>query len=348
MTHASLVLHDLSVGYYRPGEDALSVVNHVDETLHGGEFVCLIGPNGAGKSTLLRTIAGMQPALAGRVTLMGQDLHHMRADERARHLSVVLTQKMDVGLFTGYALVALGRQPYTGWLGTLSPKDHHVVQRAIYQVGADDLANCRFNEMSDGERQKILIARALAQEPDVMILDEPTAYLDLPRRVETMNLLRNLAHDSGCTVLVSTHELDLALRWADRIWLLPYGGAMQVGIPEDLVLNGAFEGAFQSEGVKFDRTTGTFGMGRQVSTRTVVLHGDGTHYFWTRRALERAGFHVETGQRPGLPVVHVGSTREPVWWLHDGNQEVQCTSIDQIIGKLNASAAEAARTPAAI
>lgn len=119
-------------------------------------------------------------------------------------------------------------------------------------VGAEHLAECRFHEMSDGERQKIMIARALAQEPDAMILDEPTAYLDLPRRVECMTLLRDLAHDRGCAVLLSTHDLDLALRWADQIWLLPYRGAFQVGTPEDLVLNGAFEQAFRSADVQFD------------------------------------------------------------------------------------------------
>ena len=235
-----------------------------------GELVCLIGPNGAGKSTLLRTLAGMQPAdqrigFAAGARTSGQ----MKAEERARRLSLVLTQKTDVGLFTGYGLVALGRTPYTGWMGKLSPQriTSSSVRRSGWS-GRQNLAERTFNTMSDGERQKILIARALAQEPDLMILDEPTAFLDLPRRVECMSLLRDLAHRTGRTILLSTHDLDLALRSADRIWLLPYGGKLSVGVPEDLVLSGAFQTAFSNMGVQFDVETGTFQTTRHANSRS--------------------------------------------------------------------------------
>jgi iron complex transport system ATP-binding protein len=334
MKQPVIQLHDLSAGYRRHRQPPLPVVSGITTELHAGELVCLIGPNGAGKSTLLRTVSGMQPRLGGRVTLLGQDLHSMSADQRARHLSIVLTQKMDIGLFTGYGLVAMGRQPYTSWIGRLTANDHKIIKHAITAVGAEHLAECRFHEMSDGERQKIMIARALAQEPDAMILDEPTAYLDLPRRVECMTLLRDLAHDQGCAVLLATHDLDLALRWADRIWLLPYRGAFQVGTPEDLVLNGAFEQAFRSAGVQFDDATGTFHTGRQIIDRSIVLEGDGTQYFWTQRALEREGFRVETVRRTGLPVVRVRQTEAAYSWSLDDDGSTTHLTLGSLIARL--------------
>jgi iron complex transport system ATP-binding protein len=156
------------------------------------------------------------------------------------------------------------------------------------------------SELSDGERQKVMIARALAQEPDILILDEPTAFLDLPRRVDIMRLLRNLAHETRCSVLLSTHDLDLALRSADRIWLLPSGGPLKAGIPEDLVLDGTFEATFQSEGVVFDKNTGSFKIHRSWIGQ-IGLIGEGLPTFWTARALEREGFEVIRSGNP-LPL----------------------------------------------
>ena len=335
MTTPILEIHNLTAGYsQRGGRDSINVVTDVNETLQAGELVCLIGPNGAGKSTLLRTLAGMQPAIRGSVALLGHDLRTMSAEERARRLSLVLTQKMDVGLFTGYALVAMGRSPYTGWMGQLRPQDHSVIQEAIRLVGAQNLENRSFTTMSDGERQKILIARALAQEPDLMILDEPTAFLDLPRRVECLSLLRDLAHRTQRTILLSTHDLDLALRSADRIWLLPYGGKLRAGVPEDLVLSGAFQSAFANLGVQFDLETGTF-QTMQRPRKKVVLLGQGVTCFWTKRALEREGFSVQSEPAPGLSTIHLIDEDSNCLWIIDGNLSVPCTSIAQLIHTLS-------------
>ncbi|MFW5748490.1 MAG: ABC transporter ATP-binding protein [Chloroflexota bacterium] len=335
----------LTAGYRPPGRPMVRVVEGVDERLYSGELVCLIGPNGAGKSTLLRTIAGMQPALDGGVLVRGQDINQMRADERARLLSIVLTQKMDVGLFTGYGLVSLGRHPYTGWMGRLTETDHVIIRESIRMVGAQDLAGRHFNTMSDGERQKIMIARALAQQPEVMILDEPTAYLDLPRRVEVMYLLRDLAHRTGRTILLSTHDLELALRSADRLWLLPAAGPMQVGVPEDLVLSGAFQTVFESAGVHFDITTGAFRRDQQI-TRPVTLKGEGVQHLWTRRALEREGFDVcKPGETDLLQIVidvdHDGGT---CWWVIDDETRIACDSISALTACVRARLQARART----
>lgn len=282
----------LSIGYRRARRDAAVVASGLRFALRPGELVCLLGPNGAGKSTLMRTLARLQPALSGRIWLDGRPLEELRPGQLARRLSVVLTDRVDVGAMSGFGLASLGRHPYTGWTGTLSVRDERIVQWALHAVRADGLTDRLIVEMSDGERQKILIARALAQEPRVMLLDEPTAFLDLPRRVEVMDLLRRLARENGQAILLSTHDLDLALRNADRLWLLSADGALFDGAPEDLVLSGAFERVFSAEGVSFDRDRGSFHT-REESSGVVLLEGEGAAAHWARRALERIGFAVE-------------------------------------------------------
>lgn len=285
---AILETRHLTVGY---GKTA--VVSGLDLTMRRGELVCLLGPNGAGKSTLMRTLCAMQKPLAGDVRLEGADIHTISARDLARKLSVVLTERVTVGILTSYALVSLGRYPYTDWTGRLTEADHRIIRHSIEAVGAQDLASRNVSELSDGERQKVMLARALAQEPALMVLDEITAFLDLPRRVDIMRILRSLAHEHGRAILLSTHDLELALRTADKLWLLPKGGPLRTGTPEDLVLNGAFEGAFASEGVDFDRLQGHFRLHGTFHS-DVHLQGSGVEAFWTARALEREGFRVVT------------------------------------------------------
>lgn len=230
----------LAIGYRRGRRECI-LAGAIAVDVHQGEFICLIGPNGAGKSTLLRTLAGMQPPLRGSVQVMWdgapRPLHVFAPAERARQIAVVLTERVDVPAFSAREIVALGRTPYLDWTGRLRAVDHEAVNRALHAVDAAALATTPFYELSDGQRQRILIARALAQEPTLLILDEPTAFLDLPRRVEIMRLLRDLAHDAGCAVLLSTHDLELALRTADTLWVLG-DGRLIAGAPGDLAADG--------------------------------------------------------------------------------------------------------------
>lgn len=289
--HTLLTTHTLDIGYTLPRQSAKVVAAGIEVKLRVGELVALIGPNGAGKSTLLRTLAGLQRPLRGQVYLGGEELHRLPADEVARRLAVVLTDRVEAGNLSAYALVTLGRHPYTDWRGTLTPHDEEIVRWALTAVGAAHLAPCPLSELSDGERQKVMIARALAQEAPLLILDEPTAFLDLPRRVELMRLLGTLAYTTSRAILVSTHDLELALRIADRLWLLPADGHLTTGIPEELALNGALKQTFQSEGVEFDSATATFRLHRSPCG-PIGLSGEGLVAQWTARALERIGYEV--------------------------------------------------------
>lgn len=336
----ALHTRDLAIGYEALRRPPVTVAEGIDLRLYAGEVVCLLGPNGVGKTTLMRTLAGMLPPLRGQVLLLGEDLARLEAHERAQRLSVVLTERPGAGLLTGYELVALGRHPYTDWMGRLSERDRAVVQEAVAAVGAEDIAARPVNELSDGQRQKLMIARALAQEPAVILLDEPTAYLDLLHRVEVMRLLRRLAHELDRAVLLSSHDLDLALRTADRLWLMPHQAPIQTGAPEDLILSGAFQQVFHSDQVHFDIDSGAFRMAEGQAGR-IALSGEGPAAFWTRRALERAGWVVETaaGEPASVPArLHVTVTDgedSAHWVVTGGGQRATFRRIYDLVGNLD-------------
>jgi iron complex transport system ATP-binding protein len=323
-------LRDVSTGYEKRRSESTIVTSKIDASLRTGELTCLLGPNGAGKSTLMRTIAGMQSPLHGTITIDGRKVRDMSAKDLARVVSVVLTDRVAAGMLSAYALVALGRHPHTNWLGDLTEADHRAIRHAMSMTGASEFADRLVSELSDGERQRVMVARALAQEPRIMVLDEITAFLDLPRRVEIMTILRQLAHESGRAMLLSTHDLDLALRAADRIWLLPKDGALSVGAPEDLILSGAFERAFAGEGVRFDAEAGSFRM-RAAQRGKLRVQGSGITQVWTVRALERSGYRVVDGGDAVCVVAENGTTPR---WVIQADRRIVCGSIEQLIEHL--------------
>lgn len=253
MQSSALTTQHLSIGYANvrsPANPNRVIAQDLNLMLAQGELVCLLGPNGAGKSTLLRTLAGTQAALHGQVCVGSDNVGSLPAAEMARRMALVLTERVDAGHLNAYELVALGRYPYTSWSGALTAQDHTTIQAAMRAAHCESLAHRIVNELSDGERQRVMIARALAQDTPIILLDEPTAFLDLPRRIEIMLLLRQLAHGSGKAILVSTHDLELALRYADQLWLLPKDGALISGAPDALKTSGRLLCAFASEGAE--------------------------------------------------------------------------------------------------
>ena len=320
----------LSIGYSHRGQETC-VAEALELALNAGEFICLLGPNGAGKSTLIRTLAGMQAPLSGSLKLQDQTFHSISPRERALMISVVLTEALPVGMMDAYSLVALGRHPYSGWLGGLDQTDKERIAWAFKAVGAEGLEGRQIAELSDGERQKVSIARALAQEAQVMLLDEPTAFLDLPRRVELMSILRNLAHREQMGLLLSTHDLDLALRFADRLWMITTDGQLIQGYPEELAMSGEFARIFANENLDWDAERGSFRAHPNPCLKAEI-QGDGIHALWTRRALERLGFGIAKPDEKSALSIQVVDTDDRTEWAvaRNGNQ-AKHTSISQLI-----------------
>ncbi|MBF1461965.1 ABC transporter ATP-binding protein [Prevotella pallens] len=220
----NITLEQLSVGY----KGFPPVVSNINVEIKSGELTCLIGSNGIGKSTLLKTLTGFLPKLSGRLLLDGRDINMLSQRERAKYISIVLTYKSDVQNLSVTEMVGMGRMPYTGFWGKLNANDQTIVAEAIEMVGIEHLKNRMIQTLSDGERQKVMIAKALAQQTPVILLDEPTSFLDFPSKVEMLQLLHRLAKETNKVVFLSTHDLELALRIADRLVELNKNGLQVV------------------------------------------------------------------------------------------------------------------------
>ena len=233
---------------------ACCVASDLNATALPGTLTCLIGHNGTGKSTLLRTIARLQPSIDGSVLIGDNDISTLKPIHLSRMISIVLTSRPDVRNMTVEELVALGRAPYTGFWGRLSADDRRIVRHSIESVGITAMAEHRVCTLSDGEMQKVMIAKSLAQQTPVILLDEPTAFLDFPGKIDLMLLLQRLAHEERKTILLSTHDLETALQTADRLWLLA-DGALHDGTPHELADQGFIDDYIGRKSVKFDKQT---------------------------------------------------------------------------------------------
>ena len=250
-------LRNLTTGYVARSSRVL-IEKNVNAALHEGEFCCLLGPNGAGKSTLLRTLSGFMPPLSGMVMLFDRPLGAYSDQELSRKISVVLSDRPSVTSMTVEQLVALGRSPYTGFWGRLTDRDHKVVEHSMELAAVDSFRHRLVDTLSDGERQRVMIAKALAQETPVIFLDEPTAFLDFPSKAEMMRILRHLAHKEGKTVMLSTHDINMALDLADSLWLVDKRIGMETGTTAELAESGALARYFAAPGISFDKAAMQF------------------------------------------------------------------------------------------
>jgi iron complex transport system ATP-binding protein len=321
-----LSMSSLSVGFQRTSQSDFTLFENLNLELPAGNLVCFMGPNGIGKSSLIRTISRLQKPLAGAIRVLDEVI-----DNPSKAISVVLTDRISNTNLTGYELISLGRYPYLGWDLSLSETDRNIIDNAIKRVNVQHLVHQKISELSDGQLQMIMIARALAQDTPIILLDEPTAHLDLNNRVEVMKLLREITRTTKKSILVSTHELDLALQTADYIWLAGSEKNILTGIPEDLVLNGSFDSIFQFKG--FDLKTGRIQHHANRDIQ-VELHGDGYEYLWTKNALERTGYAVTSSNvNNSITVARKSSTLE--WIFKVENSHVSFSSISALLDHLN-------------
>ena len=247
-------LKNISIGYNAKNSRKI-VASDITADIQPGQLTCLIGPNGVGKSTLLRTLSAFQPALAGDIIIDGKPIGQLSDSDLSKLIGVVLTSKPDVQNMTVFELISLGRSPYTGFWGTLSANDKEIVEQSIRMVGIEPLRDRMVQTLSDGERQKMMIAKALAQQTPVIYLDEPTAFLDYPSKVEMLQLLHQLSRETQKTIFLSTHDMELALQIADTLWLMLPASPVAIGSPRQLADNGTLGLFLNKKGMHFDPQT---------------------------------------------------------------------------------------------
>jgi len=308
-------LKNVSVGY----NQLKPVLSNINLEAKQGELIAVIGSNGSGKSTLLRSIANLLTPTKGNILINNKELELWTRREFAKTLSFVSTELLNVNNLKVEDLISLGRFSYTNWLGKLKENDKEIVNKAIRQTGLEEFKNRFFTALSDGEKQRVMIARTLAQNTDLIILDEPTAFLDLPNKFEIIHLLHDLSRTENKTIIFSIHDLNIAIKNVDKIWLIDKK-TIHVGAPEDLVLNNSFTKAFDKRNLMFDVLSGEFNMPVKMVTN-VCLKGNGIAFEWTKRALQRLRFNIDCNKNIDF-VVEVTSNNNKLQWLIYENEDV--------------------------
>ncbi len=304
----------LSIGFVS-GRHTKVVYSSLNGNALKGDVIALAGTNGIGKSTLLRTLVNIQPPLSGNISLSGIDYRSYTRNQIARKAGFVSAATPPAANLAVYELVSLGRFPFTNWIGRMSTADRKAVDDAIYSVGLTDHKNSLLGELSDGERQRAMIARVLAQDSELLVMDEPTAFLDMPGKYELINLMRKLVREKGKSVIFSTHDLQLAVREADMLWLMTSAG-LRAGCPEDLILRGVFENIFPGSALKFneDEAVFSYSSGELYSVR---LSGSGRERSVTHKALSR--INIGIGEDTSLPLLEIDHDDDGIVWRFSNN-----------------------------
>ena len=327
-----LSLESLLIGY-TSGKNRKILLPPLNASALEGELIAIIGQNGIGKSTLLRTITGLQNDLGGNVIINGRTINSYSRNEFARSTGYISTEPVKVTNMTVYDLVALGRFPHTDWMGRLDPMDQIIITDAIDKTGMQSFRNRYITELSDGERQRAMIARVLAQDTDLLVMDEPTAFLDIKSKYEIVHLLHDLSRKRKKTIIFSTHDLTIAVSEADKIWLF-LKDSFKEGAPEDLIIEGAFDDLFKDSIVRFSQTDGSFLFKNEIK-RNIIITGKGISRLWTEKALNRAGYSVsEKNAEMKIDVITDKSGNK--WILTKNQLRNEFTSIYDLITWLSA------------
>jgi iron complex transport system ATP-binding protein len=327
--HIIFKIRDLLVGYEQHAKPKEGIIyGPLNTEIHTPEMIGIIGRNGIGKSTLLRTLTGIQHAISGTIVIRGQEISKISRSDRARLISYVSTEAVHVQNLRVMELVSMGRFPYTNWFGKLTKIDHDIIDDSIVQTGINHLLAKPVYQLSDGERQKVMIARALAQDTPVIILDEPTAFLDLPARHETIRLLNNLSRHKNKLIIFSTHDLSIAMDEVDKLWLMTDEGLLE-GAPEDLLMNQGFRKLFKNSDLDFDARSLVFRFSRDLKKRVKILADDKYNIF-TRKAMERIGFKTTKNEDTDFTITVISDNAIPVWHVSGQNMQRSFNSIYQL------------------
>lgn len=325
----SISIRELELGYSL----GCALLPKFSVDAHLGELIALVGRNGIGKSTLLRSIIGLQQPLCGDILIEGTRLAALMRKQRAKTISFVPAEPVRVANLFIRDFVAVGRFPHLNWSRALSPSDWEMVDYALTLVGINHLAHRDITTVSDGERQRAMIAFALAQDTRIIILDEPTAFLDLPNKFEMVRLLSNLAHAKGKTIVYSTHDLQGAIHEADTIWMMLKSG-LTSGAPEDLALSNSFQNLLADTHVVFDGDSGLFRNYRKP-TKSIALEGNGIVRTWTARMLDRIGFNTQEPEHSKVKVTCTYENDNPCWIVTEAeNLAFKAYSLGQLAEKL--------------
>jgi iron complex transport system ATP-binding protein len=323
-----LNIQDANIGYIVKGKSH-SVYKSINLTAEKGTLIALIGQNGVGKSTLLRSLSNLQPIISGDILIDEILIENFSRKQLSKTISVVLTDNLSNLYLSVYDIVALGRSPYLNWFGLTSHSDKQIVEEAIENTGLQELKSRYIFELSDGERQKVMIARALAQDTPVMIMDEPTAFLDLKNKFEITSLLKELTLNHGKTIIFSTHDLNIALQQTDKLWLMLPNEAKQ-GAPEDLILNGALNELFESETFEINHLTGEI-FTKNKSYKKVDLFGTGLSYELTKKALFRNGFIIDRESDSKISIIQSEDKNLKNWIFEKENNKFVMQSIYELL-----------------
>ncbi len=308
-----LTIDSLRIGYNR-GRDQNILLPPLTAGARRGELIAVIGRNGIGKSTLLRTLAGLQPSLGGDISYSERSIKAYSKKDLAGKVGYISTEIVRVSNMRVYDLVALGRYPYTNWFGKIDENNDIIINDAIEKTGMSAFTERFITELSDGERQKAMIARILAQDTGIMIMDEPTAFLDIGSKFEILHLMHILSRKNGKTIVFSTHDFNAAMSQADKIWLITDDRLLE-GAPEDLMLSGAFDHLFDSSAIQFNSENGTYSF-KADSRGEINVTGEGVLFYYTKKAINRAGFSVTQSERQ--PYLRVPSGISSNWQFIDG------------------------------
>jgi iron complex transport system ATP-binding protein len=325
-----LTLDSLKIGY-RSGINENILLPPLTASANKGELIAVIGRNGIGKSTLLRTMSGLQQALGGEILYGNKNIRDYSRMDLAKQVGYISTEIVKVSNMSVYDLVALGRFPHTNWIGKIDSKNHEIIMDSIEKTGMLTLYKRFVSELSDGERQKSMIARVLAQDTGVMIMDEPTAFLDIGSKYEVLHLLHSLSQKNKKTIIFSTHDLYMAISQSDKIWLILDNKIIE-GAPEDLMLEGAFDHLFDSSHVQFNSENGTFSFRREDRGK-IFIEGDGITRHWTEKAINRAGFSLSSVKETQFVTIPSGNNSK--WQLSSYNTRYEFRSIYDLVNWLN-------------